>query len=155
MSDEKKHSPRRIMSDEIDDAYAKALVALNTLRRAAEAAEGEVLRLRAQNDDIAAVLRAKGLDRRDPEPTPDIVGAFKGENGEWRTHSIVDEVPGSRIAYHDGVAVEAIGDESFQFVDIDLPTDEARRKWVEAAPCWDLPRTERVTVEGVGLVEKK
>ena len=216
------------MSTEFDAAYAKAIGALNTLHRAAiaaEAAEEETKRLRTQNDAIVAALRERGYkgvdlaadvvalfaycdglssqlaDRMDrantvprcesvrdvngrterclggaghrsgcfggvpppPPATPDIVRAFKGGWGEWRTHPYGQSVTGSRTVYPDGEAREFIDNNGLlQVVPIDLHDDEARRKWVEAAPCWDLPthgtfgpRTERVTVEGVGLADKK
>ena len=120
----------------------------------------DVVALIAYCDGLSAQLademdRSKGLDRRDPEPTPDIVRAFKSSNGEWRTHPRGDAVPGSRIAWDSGSAKEASSDSVFCFIPIDLPDDEARRKWVEAAPCWDLPRTARVSVEGVGVADEK
>lgn len=90
-----------------------------------------------------------------PLATPDIVRAFKGESGEWRTHPYGEAIAGSRIAWDSGLAKEASSDSVLRLVDIDLPDDEARRRWVETAPCWDLPRTKRVTVEGVGLADEK
>lgn len=71
-----------------------------------------------------------------PQPKPDIVRAFKGESGEWRTHPYGEAIAGSRSAWDSGSGKEASSDSVLRLVDIYLPTDEARRKWVEDAPCW-------------------